>query len=221
MVFDMENILVKELKRKFDQAIPRKFDSIYINKRPFQSPKLKKQWYEIYGRPLNVSPSLIPPLQPEIDMILFKGDTMISVEIKYFRRKGRGLDHPFYEGIEQALALSRWGFDNVALWQLFEETITKEELFFYGGWTWNFLHAEPMFLGLKLPIEFTMMRVKKRDREFDLIPINVLGPVLVEILPPYDPKFEIRAPHPNPLLVSPEVKRLRKILIEWLKTQKP
>ena len=131
----MENLLAKELKRKFDQSLPPKFDKVYVSKRPFQVPKLRKQWHETYGRPLNVPTSLTPPLQPEIDMILCKGDTMIAVELKYFKRRGRGLNHSFYEGIEQTLALLRWGFDHVALWQLFEESITPQELWFYGGWT--------------------------------------------------------------------------------------
>lgn len=111
----MENILAEELKRKFEQSPEPKFDRIYVSKRPYQAASLRKKWHDIYGKPLNVSPILIPPLQPEIDMILCKEDSMIAVELKYFRKKGKGLDHSFYEGIEQSLALLRWGFDNVAL----------------------------------------------------------------------------------------------------------
>ena len=148
----IENVLVDELKRKFTQAVPSKFDRIYISKRPFQSRILRKQWHDAYARRLRVEPKLIPPLQPEIDMILCKADKMMAVEVKYFRRKGNGLDHSFYEGIEQSLALLRWGFNYVALWQLFDyPALGKDELWFYGGWTWAFLHAAPEQGGLKLP----------------------------------------------------------------------
>lgn len=218
----IENLLAEELKRKLDRS--RKFDKIFVSKRPFQVPKLKKQWHDNYGRPLRVPTSLIPPLQPEIDMILCEDNTMTAVELKYFRRKGRGLNHSFYEGIEQTLALLRWGFDHVALWQLFEESISAEELWFYGGWTWRFLRAEPKDGGLNLPIEFTFMLLMKSKNGYDFRPIQpeyVNGSIRLKVLPSlYDPRLIIRARHPNPLIECPEVQKLRKMLVEWLTTQK-
>jgi hypothetical protein len=222
----MENILAEELKRKFDQSRNPKYDKIFVSKRPFQAKSLKEKWFEIYGKPLKVDPSLIPPLQPEIDMILCKGKTMMAIELKYFRRKGRGLNHSFYEGIEQALALLRWGFDHVALWQLFEyPSISKDELWFYGGWTWNFLHAPPEHGGLNLPVEFTFMLVRKANQGYNFLPIQpqrIDGSIRLDVLhPPYDPRFEIRTPHRNTLLNCSEVIRLRQMLEEWLETQEP
>ncbi|MCJ7559883.1 hypothetical protein MUO79_04605 [Candidatus Bathyarchaeota archaeon] len=222
----MENILAEELKRKFDQSPKPKYDKIFVSKKPFQVKSLKEKWFEIYGKPLRVDPKLVPPLQPEIDMILCKGRTMMAIELKYFRRKGRGLDHSFYEGIEQALALLRWGFDYVALWQLFEHpSIGKDELWFYGGWTWNFLHAPPEYGGLNLPLEFTFMLVRKKNQGYDFLPIQperIGGSIRLAVLyPPYDPRFEIRTPHRNTLLSCSEVIRLREMLDEWLETQKP
>lgn len=223
----MEKILADELKRKFDQSPNPKYDRIFVSKRPFQAISLKEKWFEIYGKPLNVKPNVVPPLQPEIDMILCKDKTMMAIELKYFRRKRRGLDHSFYEGIEQALALLRWGFDYVALWQLFEHpSISPEELWFYGGWTWNFLHAPHEHGGLKLPIEFTFMLVRATNQGYDFHPVQperIDGSIRLKVLrPPYDPKFRISTPHPNILLDRcPEVKRLRSMLEEWLETQKP
>ncbi|MHC3129157.1 MAG: hypothetical protein IBV52_03675 [Candidatus Bathyarchaeota archaeon] len=219
--------MADELKRKFDQSPNPKYDRVFVSKKPFQAHSLKEKWFEIYGKPLNVDPKLVPPLQPEIDMILCKDKMMMAIELKYFRRKGRGLDHSFYEGIEQALALLRWGFDYVALWQLFEHpSISKEELWFYGGWTWNFLHAPHEYGGLKLPIEFTFMLVRATNQGYDFHPIqpeHIDGSIRLKVLrPPYDPKFSISTPHPNILLDRcPEVKRLRSLLEEWLETQKP
>lgn len=224
----MENILAVELKRNFEQSPTPKYDRIYVSKRPFQVKSLKKKWYEMYGRPLKVDPTLIPPLQPEIDMILCKGKTMTAIELKYFRRRkeGKGLNHSFYEGIEQTLALLRWGFDHVALWQLFEyPAISKDELWFYGGWTWAFLHDIPKNGGLSLPIEFTFMLVQKKDGNHDfnpVQPVKINGSIRLDVLPPpYDHRFLIKTPHRNTLLNCTEIVKLRAMLVEWLETQKP
>lgn len=150
---------------------------------------------------------------------------MIAVELKYFKRKGGGLNHSFYEGIEQALALLRWGFDHVALWQLFEEDISKDELWFYGGWTWAFLHDKPERGGLGLPIEFTFMMIRRSEKGYNFHPIQpnrVKGGIRLDVLyPPYDRRFHITATRPNPLVRYSEVRKLRKMLVEWLNTQEP
>ena len=220
----MENLLAHELKKKFDQGAPPKFDRIFLSKRPYQVANLKRQWHEIYGAPFNVPTSLVPPLQPEIDMILCKDNELTAVELKYFKRKGGGLNHSFYEGIEQTLALLRWGFDHAALWQLFEESITKEELWFYGGWTWAFLHDVPERGGLNLPIEFTFYLIRQSKGGYDFRPVQPMpengGVRLVLTLPPYDPRFNIRYRHRNPLLRCPDVQRLRNMIVEWLETQR-
>lgn len=161
-------------------------------------------------------------------MILCKDQTILGIELKFFRKKGSGLNHSFYEGIEQALALLRWGFDHVALWQLFEEGISAEELWFYGGWTWKFLHAEPKDGGLNLPIEFTFMLVTKSENGYVFRPIqprfvsgtHVHGIQLDVLFPIYDRRFHFTTKHPNPLVKCPEVQKLRRMLVEWLKTQK-
>lgn len=219
----MERTLTQELKKKFDQTSPQKFDKVHIFKRPSQSSLIKRKWNES-NRPLNVSRQLTPPLQPEIDMILCKENKMIAVEIKYFEMKGNSLNRSFYEGIEQALALLRWGFDNVALWQLFDESVGAEELYFYGIWTWKFLHAPPEREGLGLPIDFTMLQVKANQTGYDFYPVipekDNHGVRLKLLPPPYDPRFLITTSQPNPLINSEQAQRLRSILTEWLKTQK-
>ena len=82
-VRQIERTLTLELKRKFDETAPRKFDRIYVFKRPFQSPWVRRRWNEM-NRPRNITRELTPPLQPEIDMILCEDDRIIAVEIKYF-----------------------------------------------------------------------------------------------------------------------------------------
>jgi len=212
--------LAEELKRKFDQSPFQKYDRIFVCKKPFQARALKEKWYEIYGKPLNVDSKLVPPLQPEIDMIFCKKKEMTAVELKYFQRKGNGLNHSFYEGIEQALALLRWGFDYVALWHLYASSITKEELWFYGGWTWWFIQTPHKYGGLGLPLEFTFMKVRITNQGYDfpiIQPRWKTRPIeLEELRPPYDPSFQMTSPHPNPLTRDPQVKELRTSLEKWL-----
>jgi hypothetical protein len=177
------------------------------------------------NRPPNVERELTPPLQPEIDMILCEDDRMTAVEIKYFEMRGNSLSRSFYEGIEQTLALLRWGFDHVALWQLFDESVGAEELYFYGVWTWGFLHAPPERGGIGLPIEFTMMQVRGDEPRHEFHPVQPEldngGIRLNLLLPPYHPRFIITAPNPNPLARSRPAQILRRILTEWLRTQSP
>ena len=224
MPLKMEDVLAKEFKKRFEASAKPKFDKIHVSKRPYQVSKLKTLWYEMYGRTLGVPLTLVPPLQPEIDLILVKENELIAVELKHFRRKGRGLNHSFYEGIEQSLALLRWGFDHVALWQLFDEDISKEELWFYGGWTWIFLHAKPEEGGLNLPIDFTFYVVQRVEDGYDFRPINAIpkgGKIeLVYALPPYHPNFHMHAKYTNPLLVRADVRKLREAMIDWLQTQR-
>ncbi len=165
-----ERKLTLALKNRFDYA--HKFDKIYVFKRPFQSPRLKRRWNELY-RPKNITRGLVPPLQPEIDMILCKESEMNAVEIKYFEMKGNSLTRSFYHGIEQSLALLRWGFDHVALWQMFEATIRPELLYYYGAWTWRLCHAQAGGCGLGLPIDFTIRQPQKRGEEYDFPAFNV------------------------------------------------
>jgi hypothetical protein len=223
----MEHTLAEELKRQFDKSPVQKYDRIYVCKKPYQAKSLKEKWFEMYGKHLNIDPRLIPPLQPEIDMIFCKGNELMAVELKYFKKKGKGLDHSFYEGIEQSLALLRWGFDYVALWQLFDnQSVTPEELWFYGAWTWNFLHGQAEHGGLSLPIDFTMMLVREANQGYDFHPIqperNGSSIKLNVLVPLYRPEFNIKARHRNILLDRcPEVKVLRSMLEKWLSTQKP
>lgn len=216
----IEKILTRELKKKFDETSPRKFDKIHIFAKPFRNPHLKKLWNHLYGPRIQLH-KIAPPLQPEIDMILCKNDKMIAVELKYFEPRGESLSRSFYEGIGQTLALLRWGFDNVALWQLYETSTSPEALWFYGGYTWQFLHGSSDQGGLGLPIEFTFMRIGRTNEGYEFRPIQ---PRLIDnairldlLLPPYHPNFEIRAPHPNPLLRDPRIQELRNGLINWLR----
>jgi len=200
----LERMLTKELAKRLHGE----FQRVFHNKIPSRNQEILRVWRQYYGH-------VAPPLQPEIDLILIDDlDTIRAVEVKYFERKGSELSQPFYSGIDQALALLQWGFDNVALWQLFEEGLSNEDLRRYGCRTWRFVHG---FLGL--PIDFSVIRVMRTDEiRFQVVQAdwgNDLTPM--NLLDVDDPNFHITWRHPNLLYFTEEAKILKKLLIDWLK----
>jgi len=127
---------------------------VYANKCPSQGRKVRERWYKRFRE-------VCPPLQPEIDIVILEPPNQHSsepklraIEIKYFKKLNGSVNQSFYKGIEQALALLQWGFDNVALWQLFDESLSDSDLRNYGCKTWSYVHTL-----LRLPIEYTPIRV--------------------------------------------------------------
>ena len=176
-----EIALTKELARRLSLKYPT--FRIYSNKCPSRSPVVRNKWKHIFGQ-------TCPPLQPEMDLIIWEpnepklhnsAEKIRAVEIKYFTKNNGSINQSFYKGIEQSLALLQWGFDNVALWQFFDETLSMEDIRNYGCKTWQYLHGL-----LKLPIEFTPFKiigkevknirfnVIQADWENNLQPISVI-----------------------------------------------
>lgn len=100
---------MKEHLSKLSGKLTHKFDKIYIHKKPSASEHFRNYLKDQLGH--------IPILQPELDMVFREnsGD-LNAVEVKSFAPSEFGYRMCFYEGIGQALALHRYGFDHVALW---------------------------------------------------------------------------------------------------------
>jgi hypothetical protein len=215
-----EILLTKELARRLQTKFPDL--RVYANKCPSRSSKIKKLWLKRFHNDC-------PPLQPEMDIIFYDplpNPKIRAFEIKYFTKLDGKINQSFYKGIEQASALIQWGFDNVALWQLFDETFSDDDLRNYGGRTWRYIQGV-----LKLPIGFTMIRligknlktlrfqVVQPDWNNDLTPINKRD---ID-----DPKFPFSHRPLNPLIygkilnntLKEEVIFLRNFLLEWLPTK--
>jgi hypothetical protein len=197
------------LTKKLGEKLQPKFKKVYTNRNPARSGSIREFWQQLYK-------GVWPPIQPEMDLIfLDKNDSMKAAELKYFKQTKKGrLNHPFYVGIEQALALLRWGFDSVALWQLFDESIPMDALRDYGCRTWQFIHSY-----LNLPIDFTVLRVVEGTDEtrFQVIQAdwsNNLTPI--ELRDIDDPNFHITWRRLNPLNVLREVRLLGEKLKHWL-----
>jgi len=219
-----------ELTKELARRLQRKFRSfkIYANKCPSRGSKIKKVWFGKFHE-------ICPPLQPEMDIIIYEPQDphtpeqkpkIRAVEIKCFEKAEGVINQSFYKGIEQALALVQWGFDNVALWQLFDESFSKENLRNYGCRTWFFIHGI-----LQLPIEFTMLQLREKELEnmrFQVIQANWENKLTpIGLLDIDDPEFHLRYRHPNPLVCGTvlyrplleEVTTLRDFLLELLPKQ--
>lgn len=225
--------LTKELARRLQKKFPS--FQIYANKCPSRGKRVKERWMKIFHE-------TCPPLQPEIDLIFLEpqsnGKPIIrAFEIKYFEKKG-SVNQSFYKGIEQALALLQWGFDNVGLWQIFDESIPERDVRDYGCRTWRYLHGM-----LNLPIEYTPLHLVSRTHNmgFQVVQAdwaNNLYPIPLRDID--DPLFRFSYSQPNPLstrelreqkygdiIDAPNIQRilreidtLKEFLLEWLPEQK-
>jgi hypothetical protein len=218
-----EIALTKELARRLSLKYPT--FRIYSNKCPSRSPVIRGKWKHFFRQ-------TCPPLQPEMDLIIWEPkdprlpdsvEKVRAIEIKCFSKKNGRVNQSFYKGIEQSLALLQWGFDNVALWQFFDETLSMDDIRNYGCKTWHYVHGL-----LHLPIEFTPFRIIGSEISkihFSVIQAdwnNDLKPI--QLLDIDNPMFKVSWTHPNPFLLPytfpkrqiTEINFLRQTLIEWL-----
>ena len=149
-----EIALTKALGEVFRKKYPK--GMIFCNKCPSRSSIFRNWWKNNFGE-------LCPPLQPEMDLIIWEppnltlakdNEKLRAIEIKYFRKNNGKVNQSFYKGIEQSLAMLQWGFDSVALWQFFDESFSDFDLCSYGGRTWLYVHDR-----LNLPIDYTIISV--------------------------------------------------------------
>ena len=195
----------RQLVEKLSQKLRYKFERIEIHRKPSASPKVKNYLRNELG--------YIPILQPELDMIFWdRAGRFSAVEVKAFNPVEDNRTHPFYEGIGQALALHRFGFDHVALWFMFLD-VDINRMNQYGAEAWTFAQRD-----LKLPLDFTYFRViKKSDDDFEFRPLRLTsrqsGVELIEI---NDPDFPIHFVYKNPMKNLPVQRVIRRALELWL-----
>lgn len=128
-----------------------RYSKILLRKYPSNSPRIKKFLSEQLG--------YVPFLRPEIDMVFAeKSGQLNAAELKFFKRTDFGYRMPFYKGIDQALSLFRYGFDNAALWHFFSPDISLDDINKYGAETWFFIRNS-----LQLRLNFTYFRIVEAD----------------------------------------------------------
>jgi len=151
-------ILAKKLRKRNEQVglnSDQYLGKVFAHANPAKAPKVCSFLKELYG-------GLAPRLQPEIDLIFKNGDNIRAVEVKCFRlRTSNSLSGSYYEGIDQALALLMYGFNNVALWHVFDQTINPKQFMTSGSTAQLFIREQ-----LKLPIDFTALVLVSREDYF-------------------------------------------------------
>lgn len=183
-----ERDCVKKLKEKLDLA--KKFQSIHIHKplSSYKGPMRRHLKKELGG---------IPILQPEIDMIFQEHSGQLNAaEIKLFRSDDVSYRMSFYEGIGQALALNRFGFDHVALWFLFTPEVPDEKINKFGAEAWSFVRND-----MNLQLDFSYFRIKKDNGNLTFWVMQYAGRQTGFSLGWRldDPEFPITWRHRNPI----------------------
>ena len=142
-----ETALALVLKRNLEE----KFKEVHSNIN-LASYNFYQHWKKWFG-------PIMPPAQPQIDMLLVDSRfQLLTVELKYFRaiKKAR-VNYPFYEGIGEALALLRFGFLCVSLWHCFDVEVPISIVSRYARDATNLINA------LNLPIEYRGILIDKSD----------------------------------------------------------
>lgn len=97
-------------------------------------------------------------LQREIDEAL-----LVGVEVKYFRLDTRSrITLNFYEGLQQALAYTLFGFDGVSLWHVFHSGLSEETVRSYSQATKRIIDE------FKLPVFYLATRLATKGDEIGL-----------------------------------------------------
>jgi hypothetical protein len=142
------------------------------------------------------------------DMVLWRGSETIAVEVKVFTPPKM---RSFYEGIGQALALHRYGFDYAALWLLFLNA--SDDDLRRGSTAWEFVRK------LRLPLDFTFFKVEAVDGGIDNCRFRSMQYLdsqrSYELREIDDPKFNIHFDWLNPLAQECEQRVIRKALALW------
>lgn len=107
-----------------------------------------------------------PIPQPQIDLLVVRDNTWLGIELKYIKyqraRKNRLVLPSYYEGIGQALALLRYGFDSVSLWHCFSSLIDRHDILYRADQTGALIQD------LGLPIGYVTLIVEEEREEVNL-----------------------------------------------------
>ncbi len=126
------------------------------------SRKFYKDWEKWWG-------ANAPLAQPQIDLLFVGTDLkLLAVEIKYYRLSEKApLNQPYYSGTEKALALLRFGFNCVSLWQFFDSEVPDT--------VWKKYVDNCFYLTAGLPINYHAFRVYGRQQsDFKEISLSTL-----------------------------------------------
>lgn len=174
-----------------------RYDKVHSNTNPGAS-RFRDCYVEWFG-----SEPLLA--QPDIDLLVVDLGDLIGIELKYFKLDKGRFKRSYYEGIGQALALLRYGFDNVQLWHCFDQQVDEAIV----ARSWQNVHD--LIYSLKLPIGYGALRVVKEGGEValkEVLPSCTDPPLLEYDKPPNPRRFKVG----NPLREETEAKRMREFI---------
>jgi hypothetical protein len=161
-----------DLARILSEELAPSFKEIYINVN-LASNRFYPYWRKWHGQP-------VPCAQPQIDLLLVDNRlSLLAAEIKYFRKtpkKGQ-VNLPFYAGIDEALALLRFGFKIVSLWHFFDQEIQLENIKRLCR------NCELLMNNLHLPINYQAFKVTESDDKIEFWRLYYAGTVQPKELP--------------------------------------
>jgi hypothetical protein len=156
----------------------------------------------------------VPP-KLEVDLVLAFEDwarvideaLLVAIEVKYFKSGQKSKSSlNFYEGLQQALAYTLFGFDGVSLWHMFDSNLSDETVRSYSQAMASLINE------YKLPVLYLASQVASAGDE-----VRVVHYTSVWLHEPQELGYALRsykhyfadATKRNPLLKDDEVRRRR------------
>lgn len=195
-----ERALVKNLKTLFEEiklsSLKKTFIHINLARKEFH--KIWSDWWK----------TMIPP-RLEVDMIPIFEDLielnkvfMVGVEVKFFKDRKRN----FYDGLQQVLAFSLFGFDSLVLWHIFSEELENKVIDEY------ITPVNEMVEGLNLPIVYFATKLTD-DFKFEFFsPWNLYSSAKVDAAYLLTSMRDLCNKRRNPLLNQEEFEKRKKLL---------
>lgn len=143
--------------------------------------------------------------QPDVDILVVHRGDLVGIELKYFKLQAGRFKRSYYEGIDQALALLRYGFDYVQLWHCFDEEVEAGQVTRFVENTWDLVYR------LKLPIGYASLRLVKQGHRVSTKEMHVIAGQIWD----YDKPPEIgriQGDTKNPLRDQPDAKSIREFI---------
>jgi hypothetical protein len=196
-VFEDENDLAGCLR----EMLAPKFKEVYANVN-LASHRFYADWEKWWGESA-------PVAQPQVDLIFVSSDLkLLAVELKYYRPGKNSLAHwPYYAGIDEALALLKFGFTCVSLWHFFDAEVPDDLMRSYVRDCYG------LTVGLGLRINYKAFRVHGRQ-ESDIKEIAPMSKSEVQaIFSPYGTS--------NPLLDNLYAKKAADFIRKALRIPSP
>jgi hypothetical protein len=160
----------------------------------------------------------LPP-RTEVDMILVFEDpwevldkALIGcIEIEYFSIKDMAKKN-FYEGLQQVLAFSIFGFDGLCLWHIFSTEIEENAILNYAN------AMGELISGFKLPIFYLTTKIlDEKELRMKCFKPSQIAEEGVEYFIDWLNRYWMYEENRNPRLKDSEIKNRRKILKVLLK----